>query len=51
VGTIEQAGIELILQLSYLEGHGWLRHMQLLTRFGEIEQACNSERFLDDGQP
>ena len=36
----EQARIELLFELANLKSHRRLRHMQLLCRLGEIQQAC-----------
>jgi hypothetical protein len=46
VGTVEQASIELIFQLPYLECHGWLRHVQLFTSLGEVQQARNGMEYF-----
>jgi hypothetical protein len=46
MGTIEQAGIELLFQLPDLKGHRWLGHVQFFRRLGKTQQACHSLKYL-----
>jgi len=39
VGTVEQPGVEVILQLAHLEGHRGLGHVQGIRRLGEGQQT------------
>jgi hypothetical protein len=47
VSAVEKAGIELFFQLAYLESHSRLCHMQLFSRFGEIQQPSHSVKYFE----
>jgi len=46
MGTVEQTGVEILLKLADLEGHGGLRHVQALRRLGEAQQTGNGMKNL-----
>jgi hypothetical protein len=47
VRTVEQAGVEVLLELPDLEGDGRLGHVQGLGRLGEAEQPGNGVKDLE----
>ncbi len=46
MGAVEQAGVEIFLQLANLEGHGGLGHVQRLGRLGKAEQTGHRMKHL-----
>ena len=46
VGTVEQAGVELFLQLAHLEGDRRLGHVQAFRGLGETQQSGNGMKNL-----
>ena len=47
MGAIEQARIEIFLELTYLEGHGRLSHVQFFSRLGKAQQSSNGMEDLE----
>ena len=45
--TVEQAGIKMLFQLTDLERHCRLRHVQRLRRLGKAEEARHSMKNLE----
>jgi hypothetical protein len=46
MGTVEQAGVEILFELADLERNRGLRHVQRLGRLGETEQPRHGVEYL-----
>jgi hypothetical protein len=47
MGTVEQASVEILLQLPNLESDRWLSHMQCFGCLGETQQSGNGMENLE----